>query len=272
MNTLKKIIGILLLLILITIVIIFLNPNLINQKVKAPDTTSNSNTSTKTIIATSPTIKDNKTIEIGPKIPTEFDTVMSKFDMSQITDKEFAGVNGAQESTYPIGIDTKKVHFYVVNSTFQMSDSAKTEFAFFKNVLDNNQQLDATGYSRILNVFRQPDQIGGYQKELQKDINISKPEGTQKIRAMYTYDGVQFPSPPTITIMGQAGNDYFVIEYRLQDIDHVKLYKNANQTCGVTDGTVTECTKLEYAKLITPITTLEYLTSKANEALNLFKF
>jgi hypothetical protein len=273
MSKLKNIFALLIFLALVALVIIFLNPSLINQKVKAPDTTSkNSSSSTQTTIANTPTTKDNKTIEVAPKDPTLFSTITSKFEANQVTDKEFAGISGAQISRSPANSDNPKVSFFSVNSTYPMSDSSKVELEFFKNFLDKNQQFERTELFRLLRIFRQPDEIGGYQKELQNDLEIDKPEGVQKLRTLYTNDGIQFPSPPTITILGQSNNDYFVIEYRLQDIDHIQLFKTATDRCMVPEYTVNDCTKKEYFNQITPITTSEYLLSKAREAISIFKF
>jgi hypothetical protein len=274
MSKLKNILVVLIFLALIALVAIFLNPGLIGQKVKAPDTTSknSSSSSANTVIANTIQTKNNKTIEVIPKDPKAFVTTTSKFEPSQVSDKEFAGISGAQVSRLPGTNDTSKVNFYTVNSTFPMTDASKTELEFFKNFLDKNQQFERTELFRLLRIFRSPDEIGGYQKELQNDLEIPLPTGVQKLRSLYTYDGVQFPSPPTITILGQASNDYFLIEYRLQDIDHTQLFKSANEKCGTPEYTVNDCTKKEYYSQLAPLANPQYLLDKANEAINLFKF
>ena len=258
------------LLALIALVVVFLNPKSFNQNA-AKNSTSSTPAVVQPAATLAPVIKDNKTIEITSNT-AEFAAVEHKFDVAQITDREFAGISGAKVFSSPEINTTSKTKLYVVNSTFNKTEQATLAFGTFNGALNRNTTLKNTEYYRILDIFRDIDAIGGYQKEFVSDITIAKPAAIDAIRAMFTQDGIQFPSPPTVTIMGKSGNDYFVIENKLTDIDHVKLGEEAKAACEVGGDTVNECVIDKYNKAILPITTPEYLVNKSNEALSFFKF
>jgi hypothetical protein len=270
MSTLKKIISLLLLLTLIVIVYSFLNPKVFNQTV-SENSQSSSSTNNITKLAAIPAVKDNKTIEIAPKA-SGFGMTENLFEPSQVTDKEFAGIKGAKVFSSPESSETKTVTINTVNSTFAMSDASKTAFNQFKSVLDSSTTLGQTDYFRLLSIFRNIDEVGGYQKELLSEITIDKPKEVNQLRTFLTQDGIQFPSAPTITIIGKDGNDYFLIENRLKDIDHIKIFNDANTACEVSNKTVNDCVKTKYSKALSDITTTNYLTQKAKETLDLVKF
>jgi hypothetical protein len=270
MTTLKKIIGFVLLLTIIILTFIYLSPQTFNNNV-SNNSQSTSSTNNITKLAAIPAVKDNKTIEIEPKV-TGFGMTENLFEPSQVTDKEFAGIKGAKVFSFPETSETKTVSIYTVNSTFAMSDASKTSFNQFKSVLDSSNTLGQTDYFRLLSIFRNIDEVGGYQKELLSEITTDKPKEVNQLRTFLTQDGIQFPSAPTITIIGKDGNDYFLIENRLKDIDHIKIFDDANTACEVNNKTVNDCVKTKYSKALSDITTANYLTQKAKETLDLVKF
>jgi hypothetical protein len=263
MNTTKKIIALAIILGLAILSFILFGSKMNNNT--ASTTASSVMSKASEVMSSAMTMKDNKTIELAPKDLTIWSSGDVIIDAQTVIPEGFTGINGSKSYQSPQAGDNVNYVLGVVNATFQQSPIAKTELDAFKAVTKLNSNPNNDNFYKFKSPFRSINEVGGYSKVYLKDVTYTKPSNFDTLRVVITKDGQSGELIPTVNLLGNRGNDYFLLENRLADFKSGQEYQAAINAC--VGSTVDKCVDTKYQDAIDLYLSQDLITSKIDQAI-----
>ncbi len=266
MNTTKKIIGLGIILGLAVISFILFGNKMNNNNASTATSTASSTMSSIMSKVSEVTIKDNKTIELAPKDLSIWSSTENVITSTTEIWDGYAGINGSKYYLSPKSGINVNYSLGVVNSSFQQSEAAKASLESFKTASKQTSNPNNVGFGIYTAPFRNISEAGGYAKVYIKDVVYTKPSNFDTLRVVVTKDGQSGELVPTINLMGQRGNDYFLLENQLRDFESADRYKAASAACN--GSNVDKCIDIKYQAAIDLFLTPELIKTKTDLAIS----